>query len=74
MPLSCYEFHPIQYNLEKPDVTVKDIEDALKSPDNPLGHARAMLGDTLETRAAIDTYMAGRRYLQCPDGKGAAIK
>lgn len=59
----------MKFNLEKPGVTIKDVQDALALPDNPLGHARAVLGDTLSTRAAIDVYMAGRRYLGCPDSQ-----
>lgn len=69
IPLGCFEFHPMTFNIEKPNVTVADVLAALALPDNPLGHARAMLGDTLSTRAKIDVYAAEREYLGCPDHK-----
>ena len=53
------------YANGKPGVTVADLEAVLASPNNPLGQARAMLGDTITTRSEIDVYMAGRTYLQC---------
>ena len=64
-PLACTEFRPLTYATEKPGMTVQDALQALQNPENPLGHLRAMLGDTLTTRAEIDVYMAGRAYLGC---------
>ncbi len=64
-PLSCSEFDPVTYSNGKPGVTVADVLEALKSPDNPLGKARNILGDTNMTKGQIDVYMAQRARL-CP--------
>lgn len=64
-PLSCSEFDPVTYSNGKPGVTVADIQEALKSPENPLGKARNLLGDTNVTKGQIDVYMAERARL-CP--------
>jgi hypothetical protein len=64
-PLSCSEFDPVTYSNGKPGATVGDVQEALKSPDNPLGKARNILGDTNVTKGQIDVYMAERARL-CP--------
>lgn len=62
-PLGCSEFDPVTYSNGKPDPTVKDVQDALASTDNPLGKARNVLGDTVTTKGQIDVYMRERQAL-----------
>lgn len=62
-PLGCTEFDPVTYENGKPGLTVKDVQDALADPVNPLGKARNVLGDTSLTKGQIDVYMRERAAL-----------
>lgn len=62
-PLGCTEFDPVTYSNGKPDATVKDVQDALADPTNPLGKARNVLGDSSVTKGQVDVYMRERGAL-----------
>lgn len=51
-PLSCNEFKVVHFNGGKPDVTAKDVADALAQADNPIGHVRNVVGDNAATIVA----------------------
>lgn len=65
--LACTEFAPLSYSTGKPGLTVQDLEAILAAhkADDPLGWARAALGDTMTTRGDIAAYQARRTALGC---------
>lgn len=76
IPLACFDFPPLPWSVGKTDpqthlanTTVSDLLKvlALPSEQNPLGQARAMLGDTLTTRFELDDYRGRRVQLGCTD-------
>lgn len=69
--LACTMFRPIVGQAGMLGVTPADIQKALADPVNPIGAARAMMGDTLSTRAKIEAYKAVRDWLRCPDALAA---
>jgi len=52
-PVVCSEMKIVHFSDGKPGATVADVTAALEIPDNPLGHARNVLGDTRQTKDQI---------------------
>lgn len=65
-PLACTELPALKFNAGKDGATQADVTAAMADhPDNPLGWARGVLGDTKSTRDAIATNRAKRVALGC---------
>lgn len=65
-PLACSDFAPMGFNNGQVGVTAADLVAIMKAhPENPIGWARGLVGDTLATRGAISNYAAARKKIGC---------
>lgn len=64
--LACQELPPLVFQPGSPNVSQEAIIETMKQhPENPLGYARGLLGDTMSTREAIAQNRSRRVALGC---------